>query len=71
MMMDRNDLHKLVDELPEGKLPRLMDLFRHLFDEEELELNEMTKRELAEASERVKSGKFVTLNELLEDSQDV
>lgn len=70
-MMDRNDLHRLVDELPDGKLPRLNDLFRHLFDEEELELNEITKRELAEASERIKSGEFVNLNELLEDSQDV
>lgn len=70
-MMDRNDLHRLVDELPEGKLPRLNDLFRHLFDEEELELNEITKRELAEASERIKSGEFVNLNELLEDPQDV
>lgn len=70
-MMDRNDLHRLVDELPEGKLPRLNDLFRHLFDEEEFELNEITKRELAEASERIKSGEFVNLSELLEDSQDV
>ena len=70
-MMDRNDLHRLVDELPEGKLPRLSDLFRHLFDEENLELTEETKRELAEARKRVEGGEFVTLDELLKDSQDV
>ncbi|CAM3206261.1 hypothetical protein FITA111629_09860 [Filibacter tadaridae] len=70
-MMDRNDLHRLVDELPEGKLPRLSELFRHMFDEEELELNEEAKGELAEARERVKSGEYITLNELLKDSQDV
>lgn len=70
-MMDRNDLHRLVDELPEGKLPRLDELFRHLFDEEEMELNEITKQELAEAIERVKNGEFVKLDELLEDHHDV
>lgn len=70
-MMDRDDLHRLVDELPEGKLPRLGELFRHLFDEEEMELNEITKQELAEAMERVKNGEFVKLDELLEDYHDV
>ncbi len=42
-MFDRKELHRLVDELPEEKLPRMGDFFRHLFDEEELELNDETK----------------------------
>lgn len=60
-----------MDELPEKKLHRLNELFRHLFDEEDLELNEKTKIELAEARERVRNGKYIPLNELLKDSEDV
>ncbi|SFE02640.1 hypothetical protein SAMN05216238_107113 [Lentibacillus persicus] len=70
-MIDRKELHRLVDKLPEEKLPRMNDFFRHLFDEEELELNDETKKELDEARERVKDGKYVTLNELLEETRDV
>jgi hypothetical protein len=44
-MMDRKELHWLVDQLPEEKLPRMGDFFRYLFDEEEFELNEETKKE--------------------------
>lgn len=70
-MIDRKELHRLVDELPEEKLPRMSDFFRHLFDEEELELNDETKKEVDEARERVKDGEYVTLNELLEETRDV
>lgn len=70
-MIDRKDLHRLVDELPEEKLPRMGDLFRHLFDEEELELDDETKKEVDEARKRVKDGEYVTLDKLLEDTRDV
>jgi hypothetical protein len=70
-MMDRKELHRLVDELPEEKLPRMDDLFRYLFDEEELELNDEIKEEVDEARERVKDGEYVSLNKLLEEIRDV
>ncbi|MFD2762080.1 hypothetical protein [Lentibacillus juripiscarius] len=70
-MFDRKELHRLVDELPEEKLPRMGDFFRHLFDEEELELNDETKKQVDEARERVKNGEYVTLDELLEETRDV
>ncbi|WP_240377043.1 hypothetical protein [Bacillus piscicola] len=70
-MIDRKKLHRLVDELPEEKLPRMDEFLRHLFDEEELELNDETKKEVDEARKRVKNGGYVTLNELLEESRDV
>jgi hypothetical protein len=70
-MIDRKELHRLVDELPEEKLPRMGDFFRHLFDEEELELNDETKKEVNEARKRVKDGEYVTLDELLEETRDV
>ncbi len=70
-MIDRKELHRLVDVLPEDKLPRMGEFFRHLFDEEEMELNDETKREVDEARERVQDGKYVTLDELLEEIRDV
>ena len=70
-MIDRKELHRLVDKLPEEMLPRMEDIFRHLFDEEEWELNDETKREVDEARERVKDGEYVTLDELLKEIQDV
>lgn len=70
-MIDRKELHRLVDELPEEKLPRVSDFFRLLFDEEEMELNDETKKEVDEARERVKDGEYVTLNELIKETRDV
>lgn len=70
-MIDRKKLHRLVDELPEEMLPRMEDLFRYLFDVEELELNDETKKEIEEARERVKKGEYFTLDELLKEIQDV
>ncbi len=70
-MMDRKELHRLVEELPEEKLPRMGDFFRYLFDEDELELNDETKKEVDKARERIKSGEHVTLDELLKENQDV
>ena len=70
-MIDREALHRLVDQLSEEKLPRMGDFFRYLFDEEELELNDETKKEVDEARERVKDGEYVSLDELLEEIQDV
>ncbi|WP_158701717.1 hypothetical protein [Lentibacillus sp. Marseille-P4043] len=69
--MDRKELHRLVEELPEEKLPRMGDFFRYLFDEDELELNDETKKEVDKARERIKSGEHVTLDELLKENQDV
>lgn len=70
-MIDRKELHRLVEELPEGKLPQMADLFRHLFDEKKLELNDETKKEVDEARERVKDEEYVTLDQLLEETRDV
>ncbi|MBU5465926.1 hypothetical protein KQI49_03675 [Virgibacillus sp. MSJ-26] len=53
-MIDRKALHRLVDELPEEKLPRIGDFFRHLFDEEELKLNDETKKDLGYFVENIK-----------------
>ncbi|AXF56548.1 hypothetical protein [Salicibibacter kimchii] len=70
-MIERKELHRLVDELPEEMLPRMEDFFRHLFDEEELELNDETKKEVNEARERIKDGEHVTLDELKKEIKDV
>ncbi|QQK77382.1 hypothetical protein HUG15_18535 [Salicibibacter cibarius] len=70
-MIERKELHRLVDELPEEMLPRMEDFFRHLFDEEELELNDEIKKEVNEARERIKDGGYVTLDELKKEIKDV
>lgn len=70
-MIDRKELHRLVDQLPEEKLPQISEIFRSLFDEEELELNDETKKEIDEARERIKDGEYVSLDELFEEIRDV
>ena len=70
-MIERKELHRLVDELPEEMLPRMEDFFRHLFDEEELELNDETKKEVNQARERIKDGESVTLDELKKEIKDI
>lgn len=62
-MMDRKELHRLIDALPEEKLPIIGDLFRDLFDEEELE--DEVKKEVNEARERVKNGEYLSLDDLV------
>lgn len=72
VMIDRKELHRLVDQLPEDKLPRMSDLFYHLFDEDE-EFSDETKREIKEGLEAYQRGEYVTLDEHLKsvDSTDV
>ncbi|MTW86647.1 hypothetical protein F3157_13400 [Virgibacillus dakarensis] len=69
--MNRKELHWMVDKLPEDKLPRLSDFFQHIFDEDKLELNDTTKKEIDQARERINKGEYVTLADLLKDLQDV
>lgn len=70
-MMNRKELHRMVDQLPENKLPRMHDFFQHIFDEDELELNDETKKEINQARERINNGEYATLDDLLEDFQDL
>lgn len=71
-MMDRKELHQIVDKLPEDKLPRLSELFHHLIEEDE-EFNDETKQEIEEGLKAYQYGEFVTLDEHLkrEESTDV
>ncbi|MBP1971025.1 hypothetical protein J2Z83_003162 [Virgibacillus natechei] len=48
-MIDREELHQIVDKFPKEKLPRMKDFSRHLFDEDELEINDTTKKEIEQA----------------------
>ena len=64
-MIDRKQLHRLVDQLPEEKLPRLNDIFLNIFDEEKSELNYKAKKEIDEARKRIKDGDYISLDELI------
>jgi len=71
-MIDRKELHRIIDTLPEDKLPRLSELFRHLMEEDE-DFNVETKQEIREGLKEYQHGEFVTLDEHLkgEESTDV
>ncbi len=66
-MTNREELHQIIDKLPEDKLPRMKDFFRHLFDEDEFEVNEKTKKEIDQARERIKNDDYITLEDLLKE----
>ncbi len=75
MALDREELHRIVDRIPNHKLPSVADLLKRIYDEEEEE--ELTLEELNEvneAQERISAGEYVTLDELLRkygDEKDV
>lgn len=68
MMIDRKELHRLVDQLPEDKLPRIEDLFHYLLDEDE-EFNDETKQEIEEGLKAYKRNEFVTLEEHMKSAE--
>lgn len=58
-MTSREELHQIIDKLPEDKLPRTKAFFQHLFDEDEFEVSEKTKKEIDHARERLKNGNYI------------
>lgn len=66
-MVSRDELHRIVDQLPEDKLPSLADLLEKLCDEDDAILSVAEAQEIEQARARIESGEYVTLNELLQD----
>ena len=69
-MPKRQDLHELVDELPEGELETAHRLLQHLGpgtgSEEELSPEELA--EIDEARQEIKTGKFFTLQQIRQEN---
>lgn len=66
-MSDRKELHRIIDKLPASKLPVAGKLLKRIYEEDELELNDQTKKEIEEARRQIKNGEYLTIDELLED----
>jgi hypothetical protein len=64
-MINRKELHQIVDKLPENKLQRMGEL---LYDEDN-EFNDATKREIEEGLKAYKCGEFVTLDKHLKQAE--
>ncbi len=67
-MMNRKELHQIVDKLPENKLQRMGELLYGLYEEDN-EFNEATKREIEEGLKAYNCGEFVTLDEHLKQAE--
>ncbi|AXF55331.1 hypothetical protein [Salicibibacter kimchii] len=63
-MIDRKELHHIVDKLPEEKLPKMAELFHYLIEEDE-EFNDVTKQEIEEGLKAYRNGEFIALDEHL------
>lgn len=68
MAKKREELHKIIDYLPEEKLPSINEWLKKIYEEEKKEeLNKATIKEINEAEYRIKKGEYVTLDDLLKD----
>ncbi len=65
MAINRDELHRIVDSIPNHKLPRIAELLKSPYlEDEDLTLDEI--KEVKEAQERIAKGDYVTLDELLQ-----
>lgn len=65
MSVSREQLHKLIDQLPDDKLPKIGDILVHIYEESQISKEE--EIELDAARERIMNGEFKTFEEVFGD----
>lgn len=71
LTLSREQLHRLVDHLPQEKLPTLADVLKKLIDEDEEWFSDEEIANYRRISQEVKNGEFVLFNDVFSDAQDV
>jgi hypothetical protein len=67
MAMSRQELHHIIDSIPENRLPSIEDLLNSIYEEEQEELSSVEATEIDKAKKRVTNGEYVTFDELFGD----
>lgn len=70
MSVNREELHRFIEILPEEKLPKLAELLGVMYEEDDEELSEDELRAIADAEKQIAKGEFITLDDLLKKYGD-
>ncbi|WDL95902.1 hypothetical protein [Alicyclobacillus sp. ALC3] len=68
MALSREQLHRVIDHLPENKLPALADLIDKLIDEDEESVSEAAIVEYKRIRQEMRQGDFVSFDEVFGDN---
>lgn len=68
MKVTRKMLHQMLDKTPDEQLTKIYDLFQSILDGDEY-ITAAEKVEVKEAKQRIQNGEFVTLEDLMNDSE--
>ncbi len=66
-MLNREELHRLIDRLPEDKLPAVSDLLEKIYEIDDEKLSPEELKEIEAAKKRVAKGEFDTFDDVFGD----
>jgi hypothetical protein len=65
MAISREELHHIINQIPDDKLPAIGDLLSRIYEEEHIDKEEAL--EIDAAKERMLNGKYATFEEVFGD----
>lgn len=65
MAISREELHRMIDQIPENKLPSIGELLTRIYEEEQLSAEEAS--EIDEAKKRIMNGEYATFDDVFGD----
>lgn len=65
MAISREELHRMIDQIPENKLPSIGELLSRIYEEEQLRAEEAS--EIDEAKKRIINGEYATFDDVFGD----
>ena len=67
MAISREELHHIIDQIPENRLPSIEALLSRIYEEEHEELTAAESAEIDKAKQRMVNGEYVTFDEVFGD----
>lgn len=68
MALSREQLHRVIDHLPENKLPALADLIDKLIDDDDESVSDTAIAEYKRIRQNMRQGDFVSFDEIFGDN---
>jgi hypothetical protein len=63
-MLKREELHRLIDKIPDNKLPAINDLLKKIHKEDSEEISVEESLEIKKAQNRIKNGEYDTFDDV-------
>ena len=67
MAISREEIHHIIDQIPENRLPSIEDLLSRIHEEEQEELSLEEATEIDKAKKRMLNGEHCTFEDMFED----